>query len=405
MERTTQKQHLHDMVLPHASGTEPVGELMGRLFARSRALLAIVALSMIAATCSVSTAYAVPSSAGAATASIAASHGFVISAAAASSSGQCTFVSAPTCQSTDPTVTVSIRYHGTVSDCFFTWNVDWGNGASVQVNQSDPPDGIVPLAKHTYQAPGVYTITISGAATNRCTAMGGSNTFTYVPTQQSPDFVCVTGPGGSCLEPGDGVPVPKTWTPNPPDWLTSPVTGGCVLEFIPGADAFDFFADLGNAVQYDESNGNFFVLLKGKFVDSCSELVYDLLTHKPLGQIASLRQGADQPADVSLADAAAGTPTLFKTVAKSQLKSIEKLPLLRQRFGYAVAELGSEAALTLKYKTAWSSGSQKSMACQLKHGGYRCNWRFRQGGSLFVGYVLISVAGQRYRLETVVQQS
>ena len=382
---------------------------MGKLFARSRALLAIVALSVIAATCSVSTAYAVPSSAGAATASIAASHGLVASAADASSSGQCTFVSGPTCQSTNPTVTVSITYHGTVSDCFFAWNVDWGDGSSTQTNQSDPPDGLVPLTKHTYKAPDIYTITIAGQATNRCTATGGSYTFTFVPAQQSPNFVCVTGPGGSCLEPGDGVPVPKTWTPNPPDWLTSPVTGGCVLEFIPGADAFDFLEDLGNAVQYDESNGNFFVLLKGKFVDSCSELVYDLLTHKPLGQnlsrSAGLRQGGDQPADVSLAVAAAGMPTLFKTVAKSQLNSIEKLPFLRQRFGYAVAEFGSEAALTLKYKTAWSSGTQKSMVCQLKHGGYRCNWRFLHSGSLFTGYVLISVAGQRYRLETVVQQS
>jgi hypothetical protein len=55
---------------------------------------------------------------------------------------------------------------------------------------------------------------------------------TTLPTQPSPVFVCVTGPGGSCLQPGAGLPVPQTWTPTVPGWVTSGVTGGCVAEFL-----------------------------------------------------------------------------------------------------------------------------------------------------------------------------
>jgi fibronectin type III domain protein len=41
----------------------------------------------------------------------------------------------------------------------------------------------------------------------------GSGVPTTLPTQPSPTFVCVTGPGGSCLQ-----PVPQTWTPTVPGW-------------------------------------------------------------------------------------------------------------------------------------------------------------------------------------------
>src|SRR5882724_1670396 len=58
----------------------------------------------------------------------------------------------------------------------------------------------------------------------------GSGVPTTLPTQPSPTFVCVTGPGGSCLQPGAGLPVPQTWTPTVPGWVTSGVTGGCLVE-------------------------------------------------------------------------------------------------------------------------------------------------------------------------------
>ena len=44
----------------------------------------------------------------------------------------------------------------------------------------------------------------------------GPGVPTTLPTQPSPTFVCVTGPGGSCLQPGAGVSPPSTWAPTPP---------------------------------------------------------------------------------------------------------------------------------------------------------------------------------------------
>ena len=46
----------------------------------------------------------------------------------------------------------------------------------------------------------------------------------------------------------------------------------------------------------------------------------------------------------------AGTPRLFQQVPKSQLTSLKGLPFLRQRFGYAVAEIGSAAAAARQYR-------------------------------------------------------
>jgi hypothetical protein len=189
------------------------------------------------------------------------------------------------------------------------------------------------------------------------------------------------------------------WAPDPPGWLTSPVTGGCVLEFVPGGEVFDFLNDLGNAIQYDESNRNFFVLLRGALVDSCTELAYDVLTHHPLPQ--SLRESGNLKAGT--ADAAISVKSLFRTIPKSQLKSLKKLPFLRQRLGFAVAETGTTAALSKKYWTAWSSGTQKSVVCKSQRGGYRCNWRFQRHGTHYRGYVLIGVRGKSYRLEKVVR--
>jgi len=41
---------------------------------------------------------------------------------------------------------------------------------------------------------------------------------------------------------------------------------------------------------------------------------------------------------------------LFKQVPKSQLKALEGLPFLRQRFGYAVAQMASAAAASRQYR-------------------------------------------------------
>jgi PKD domain len=372
---------------------------MKRVFAGSRSLLVIVAMVMITAVSTVSTARAAPSAGNAA-------------GTRAVSNAQCNLRHTISgCQSTDPTVTLSTEATGNTSDCTFVWDLGWGDGHSAQATEVDPADGWKVIAQHTYSATGTYTVTATGTATSGCTLTPFVVTFTLLaapssppppPANPSPAFVCVTGPGGSCLEPGAGVPTPATWAPDPPGWLTSPVTGGCVLEFVPGGELFDFLSDLGNAVQYDESNGNFFVLLRGALVDSCTELAYDVLTHHPLPQ--NLRLSPESRADqLNAAAPEISAQRLFRTVPRSQLKSLKKLPFLRQRLGYAVAETGAAAALSKKYKTSWSSGTQKSVVCHPQRGGYRCNWRFQHKGTHRKGYILIAAKGNSYRLEKVVQ--
>lgn len=159
-----------------------------------------------------------------------------------------------TCQSTDPTVTVDNYFDGNESGCSYSSAVSWGDGQSTtNVLYTDPGDGYDLLGNHTYAAAGTYTISVTLELTaGDCTANGFTAQFTLLapsptpsptpstssppppslPTQPSPTFVCVTGPGGSCLQPGAGVPQPDTWTPVPPAWLTSPVVGGCALSVV-----------------------------------------------------------------------------------------------------------------------------------------------------------------------------
>jgi hypothetical protein len=154
---------------------------MRKISARSRGLLVIVALATITAMCTVSTARAASSPAGAGGMSTAASHGpssFTVSAAP---SGQCTFVNVSTCQSTDPTVALNVYYSGDTSDCTFTDDVSWGDGDTSQnLVVIDPPDGWQVLAQHTYATSGVYSITETGQATNGCTVTPFTVTFTLL---------------------------------------------------------------------------------------------------------------------------------------------------------------------------------------------------------------------------------
>jgi hypothetical protein len=344
--------------------------------------------------------------------------GYTTHAAPSTSDTPCSInYQSTTCQSTDPTVTVNNYFSGDETGCSYVSAVTWGDGQSTtNVLYDDPGDGYDLLGNHTYAAAGTYTISVTLELTaGDCSANGFTALFTLLapapapsptptasspppptstpslPTQPSPTFVCVTGPGGSCLQPGAGVPTPSTWTPTLPGWLTSPVTGGCVLEFVGIGEILDFLEDLATVVQYDESNGNLLVLLKGALIDSCTELAYYVLTHKPL------------PQGQNGAIARASTQGLFQAVPKSQLNSLKKLPFLRQRFGYAVAELGSEAALSQKYRTAWSGGTRKSIVCRPQRGGYRCYWSFQYKGTRYTGYVLIGATGNSYRLERVVR--
>lgn len=238
----------------------------------------------------------------------------------------------------------------------------------------------------------------------------GSGVPTTLPTQRSPTFVCVTGPGGSCLQPGAGLPVPQTWAPTPPGWLTSPVTGGCVAEFLSldAVELYKLFELIGGAIQFDESNGNFFVRLVEGLVDNCSQLGYDVLTGKPIPQNLDFTQGT-APRSGTVLDSltrpasTAAVPGLFQPVPESQLVSMEKLPFLRQRFGYAVAQVGAAAALSQKYRAGWGAARQKSVVCRPQQGGYRCAWSYQLNGAHHSGYVLVAVTANNYRLGKIAE--
>jgi hypothetical protein len=240
----------------------------------------------------------------------------------------------------------------------------------------------------------------------------GSGVPTTLPTQPSPTFVCVTGPGGSCLQPGAGLPVPQTWTPTVPGWVTSGVTGGCLVEVwaLTEDELLGLFEKLGDAIQVDESNGNFFILLSGASgLDYCSQLYNDLRTGKPVPQNIDYMRGAASPQSGAVLDSVirpastAAAPSVFQPVPASQLASIEELPFLRQRFGYAVAEVGAAAALSQKYPAGWSAATQKSVVCRPQQGGYRCAWSYQLNGAHHSGYVLIAVTPNNYRLGNVAE--
>jgi hypothetical protein len=240
----------------------------------------------------------------------------------------------------------------------------------------------------------------------------GSGVPTTLPAQPSPTFVCVTGPGGSCLQPGVGLPVPQTWTPTVPGWVTSGVTGGCLVEVwtLAEDELLALFEKLGDAIQFDESNGNFFVLLSGATgLDYCSQLGYDLLTGKPVPQTIDFTRGTASPRTGTVLDRVirpdrpAAAPSVFQPVPASQLASIEQLPFLRQRFGYAVAEVGAAAALSQKYPAEWGAATQKSVVCRPQQGGYRCPWSYQLSGAHHSGYVLVAVTANNYHLGQVAE--
>ncbi len=210
-----------------------------------------------------------------------------------------------------------------------------------------------------------------------------------------------------------GLPVPQTWTPTVPGWVTSGVTGGCVAEFLPldEVELWTLFEKLGDAIQFDESNGNFFVLLSAAtgLGDYCSQLGYDLLTGKPIPQTIDFTRGAASPQNGTVLDSVitpadtAAAQSVFQPVPKSQLASVEKLPFLRQRFGYAVAQVGAAAALSQKYPAGWRTATQKSVVCRPQQGGYRCPWSYQLNGAHHSGYVLVAVKASNYRLVKVAE--
>lgn len=165
---------------------------MKKRFAMSRILLAIVALAMIAAMCSVSPARAA-SAARAGRMDTAAPH------APAASGTPCNFVSSlKTCQSTDPTVAYTVYAYGNTANCTFVFDVTWGDGHSSTKTVVDPTDGYHLLAKHTYVAPRTYTITVTGQVTaGPCTLTSSVHTFTLAPSPTLYYWSRKSGPPGT----------------------------------------------------------------------------------------------------------------------------------------------------------------------------------------------------------------
>jgi hypothetical protein len=118
--------------------------------------------------------------------------------------------------------------------------------------------------------------------------------------------------------------------------LTAGVTGGCLVEVLTldGGELWTLFEKMGDAIQFDESNGNFFVLLSAAtgLGDYCSQLGYDLLTGKPVPQNIDFIRGAASPQSGAVLDSVttpastAAAPSVFQPVPASQLASIEELP-------------------------------------------------------------------------------
>jgi hypothetical protein len=140
---------------------------MRRLFARGSRVLLIAAAVVVAAGLSAGTA----------------AH----ATAATVSSAPCSFDPVGTCQSTDGTVTENFQFLN-ASTCTFALRVAWDDGAVSNVTVTDPADGYLPFAHHTYTKAGTYTIVITGqVVTGDCTvtALSGDH-FTFVQPTPAP---------------------------------------------------------------------------------------------------------------------------------------------------------------------------------------------------------------------------
>lgn len=114
-------------------------------------------------------------------------------ATVAASSAPCTLNPATSCQSTNGTLALNIQYT-TASACTFDWHVDWGDGNVSDVTVTDPPDGYVRLAQHTYTKANAYTISATGQVTaGTCTASPENGFFTLLKPPPT------TGPIASSL--------------------------------------------------------------------------------------------------------------------------------------------------------------------------------------------------------------
>lgn len=115
-------------------------------------------------------------------------------ATAAGSGTPCSLNPAASCQSTDGTVALNIDYSD-ASACTFAWHVEWGDGSVSDVTVTDPADGYVLLAQHTYANANTYTISATGQVTaGDCETSPFTGHFTLLKPTPVPGV-----PGKACV--------------------------------------------------------------------------------------------------------------------------------------------------------------------------------------------------------------
>jgi hypothetical protein len=119
----------------------------------------------------------------------------------------CSFNPVVLCQSTNGIIALNITYTN-ASDCTFTWDVAWGDGTVSDVTDTDPANGSVLLAHHTYAKAATYAISATGHVTaGTCTTTPFSGHFSLVkpppPVRSAPGEACVfDAPNGGLTTPG-----------------------------------------------------------------------------------------------------------------------------------------------------------------------------------------------------------
>jgi hypothetical protein len=94
------------------------------------------------------------------------------------------------------------------------------------------------------------------------------------PSTNAPQWVCMQGPGGRCIDDPSQLAPTVQILPAPPEWLTSPVTGACVASFLPGLDLLKY---LGGVIRWHDSQHKWYVLLTTAMpFHSCTEFARGL---------------------------------------------------------------------------------------------------------------------------------
>jgi hypothetical protein len=142
------------------------------------------------------------------------------------------------CKSTDPTVAYYDHATGDTSHCTFVFKITWGDGHSTTKTVTDPTEGSHLVAKHTYVAPGAYTVKVTPRTTaGTCTATSSVHTFTLIPTPMTSVLV----PAGKAHVKGHTI---QLYHMRGQVVVALPLSRGCVTEIIEDVGTHEL-VDLG----------------------------------------------------------------------------------------------------------------------------------------------------------------